>query len=57
MAWDKPLAEAISDAMKAFLQKPFTADTLLGNVAEVLWEPEEQKADRSRQSPASCFVS
>ena len=57
MAWDKPLAEAISDAMKAFLQKPFTAGKLPGNVAEVLWEPEEQKADRSRQSPAPCFVS
>jgi hypothetical protein len=57
MAWGKPLAKAISDVMKAFLQKPFTADKLPGNVAEVLWEPEEQKADRSRQSPAPCFVS
>ena len=41
MAWDKPVAEAIGNSVKAFLQKPFTAETLLRNVAEVLREPEE----------------
>jgi PAS domain S-box-containing protein len=36
MAWDKPIAEAIGGAVKAFLQKPFTADTLLRALHKVL---------------------
>jgi len=36
MAWDKAIAKGESATVKAFLQKPFTAEKLLRTVAEVL---------------------